>query len=91
MRMELDVGARIAHWRRWRGWTPRQLAEAVKRVQIARGVKRPGLTPAAVYQWEGTGETKTTPSQAHLSAVVEALDLTMAQFYGRLPKLKEAA
>jgi len=70
----MDIGSRIARWRNVRGLSRQDLAKAV------------GVTDAAVYQWEGTGETKTTPSVPHLERVVKALGLTMGQFYGRMPR-----
>jgi transcriptional regulator with XRE-family HTH domain len=76
---EIEVGKRIAHWRVWRSWTPQDLAKAV------------GVTPAAVYQWEGTGESKVRPSLEKLEKVVDALGITMARFWGPLPKLKAAS
>lgn len=72
----MDVGERIALWRKARGLTQQQLAKEV------------GVTPAAIYQWEGTGESKTSPSVANLEAVVEALGLTMERFFGRIPGAK---
>lgn len=56
--------------------TQRALAEAA------------GVTISAVSLWESGG---TTPSQDHLAKVVEALGLTMARFYGRVPRRREAA
>lgn len=70
----MDLGIRIASWRKAKGLTRLDLAKAV------------GVSAAAVYQWEGTGESKTSPSQAHLELVVETLGLSMERFYGRLPK-----
>jgi len=72
----MDLAERIAAWRKSKGLTQRELAEAV------------GVTPAAVYQWEDAGENHTTPSQENLFLVVEALGLTMAGFWGRLPEAK---
>lgn len=75
----MELGARIAAWRKVRGLSPQDLAKKV------------GVSPAAVYQWEGCGESKTTPRQKHLDAIVVALGLTMEQFYGRLPKGAKAS
>ena len=72
----MDIGARIAAWRKAKNLTQRELAEAV------------GVSPAAVYQWEGTGETKTAPSHKHLEAVAAALGITLERFYGRVPSRK---
>ncbi len=75
----MDLASRIASWRKLKGLSQRELAEAV------------GVSAAAVYQWEGTGESQTSPSQANLEALVEALGLTMARFYGKLPKEVKAS
>lgn len=75
----MDLGARIAAWRKNRGLTQRELAEAI------------GVTAAAVYQWEGTGDSHTTPSQGNLEKVVGVLGLTMERFYGAIPKVKAKA
>lgn len=70
----MEIGARIARWRRSRGLTQRVLAQAA------------GVTVSAVSLWESGG----SPSQSSLEAVVAVLGLTMAQFYGPLPKLTAA-
>lgn len=75
----MDLSTRIAAWRKAKGVSQRELAVAV------------GVSVAAVYQWEGTGESRTSPSQAHLAKLVEALGLTMERFYGRLPKVSNVA
>lgn len=75
----MDLSERIAAWRKAKGMSQRDLAKAV------------GVSVAAVYQWEGTGESKTSPSQVHLELVVEALGLTMERFYGRTPKARAAS
>lgn len=75
----MELGERIAAWRKWKGWTVPRLAEAV------------GVTAAAAYQWEGTGKAKTSPAQPTLEKIVAALGLTMERFYGRLPKAKAAS
>lgn len=77
--MDLDVGQRIALWRDARGMTRQDLADAV------------GVTVAAVYQWEGTGEHKTSPTVATLEKVVKAFKISMAEFYGAIPKAKAKA
>jgi transcriptional regulator with XRE-family HTH domain len=71
----MNVGLRIAMWRKWKGWTQHQLADAVE------------FTNAAVYQWE-TG--RTTPSLESLQKIVDALGISMERFYGRVPKAKAA-
>lgn len=75
----MDLGARIAAWRRVRGLTQSQLADATS------------LSRAAICQIEGAGKYKSNPSQESLAAIVDALGLTMERFYGRVPKGKRAA
>lgn len=76
----MDVGDRIAHWRKARGWTQAELAERV------------GVSAPAVYQWEGSKKIeKITPSTASIFAVAKACGVTMEQFYGPLPKLPRQA
>lgn len=79
MHDEIDLGTRIAAWRRAKGLTQRELAD------------RLGLTAAAVYQWEGTGEQQVRPSLKNLEALVDALGITMERFYGRLPRETKAS
>lgn len=70
----MDLGDRIAAWRLAKGLSQRKLAKAV------------GVVVSAVYQWEGTGEQKTSPTQKNLEAIVKAFGITMERFYGRIPK-----
>lgn len=79
MQRGTEVGRRILAWREAKGMSRRALADAV------------GVTPAAVYQWEGCGADQTSPSQRNLASAVDALGLTMAEFYGPLPKKRAAA
>jgi transcriptional regulator with XRE-family HTH domain len=74
----VELCERIARWREHKGLSQQQLASKI------------GVTVAAVYQWEGTGESKTVPRLENLTALVEALGLTMERFYGRLPKARAA-
>lgn len=71
----IDVGARIAHWRRARKLTQWDLAKKI------------GVTQSAIHHWESEGDDRTQPSVANLEKVVKALGLTMERFYGRLPKV----
>ncbi len=75
----MDLGPRIASWRK---------AKGMSRLELARAV---GVSAAAVYQWEGTGESKTTPSVAHLTAIAEAFGVSMERFYGHVPKGRKAS
>jgi transcriptional regulator with XRE-family HTH domain len=72
----MDVGSRIAGWRAFRDMSQKELAAAA------------GVTVAAVYQWESGA---TSPSLATLAAIVKALKITMAQFWGDVPKSKRAS
>lgn len=45
-----------------------------------------GVTQGAVAQWEGSGDTKTSPSLDKLGRVVVALGISMERFYGPLPR-----
>jgi transcriptional regulator with XRE-family HTH domain len=74
-----DLGERIAAWFKVKNISP---AEAAKKLEITR---------AAVYQWIGTGASKTTPSQKNLSALVDLLGISMVEFYGPVPKVKAKA
>lgn len=71
----MDVPIRIRSWRKVKDLTQTELAEAA------------GVTVSAVSYWEAG---KTSPKQEHLESVVEALGLTMAQFYGPIPKQRAA-
>lgn len=79
MHGDVDLGTRIAAWRKAKGWSQRELAE------------RLGLTASAIYQWEGTGEHQSRPSLQNLEALVVELGITMERFYGRLPKEAKAS
>ncbi len=70
----MDLSARIAFWRE------------DKRMTVGELAAKCDVTVAAVYQWEGTGKSRTSPSQKHLASLVKALGMTMAEFYGALPK-----
>lgn len=70
----MDIGKRIAAWRALRGMTREELAELV------------GVSVAAVYQWEGTGESKTRPATDNLERIAEAFGVSLAEFFGRLPR-----
>lgn len=73
---EPSLGQRIAAWRRRLGWSQAKLAERI------------GVTDSAWSQWE-TGSA--TPTLANLYAIVGALEITMAQFWGALPDVERAA
>ena len=78
----MDLGTRITSWRISRGLSHRGLAEAI------RGATGKRITAGAIYQWEGTGGSKTLPTQANLDALVRTLGISMERFYGRPPKAR---
>lgn len=65
------VGQRLFAWRIEKGLTQSQLAEACD------------VSKSAVSSWEN-GHSH--PSHDHLNAAVDFMELTMAEFYGPLPK-----
>jgi len=75
----MDTGERIEAWCEAKGVTFEDVANAA------------GVTVAAVYQWVGTGKSKTKPALRHLESVVKFLKLTMEEFYGPIPKSKRAS
>lgn len=66
----MELCERITLWRLAAGMNQRDLACAV------------GVSPAAVYQWEGTGNAKTAPSQRSLESIASVIGVSMADFYG---------
>jgi transcriptional regulator with XRE-family HTH domain len=72
----IQLGERIVRWREHRGKSQAALASEI------------GCSPSAVAQWE-LGQT--APTQANLAALTEALDVTLAQFWGRVPTKKRKA
>jgi len=71
----MELSERIRAWRKARSLSQKDLA------------RRVDVSDAAVSMWE-TGETE--PTQDNLRSVVDAFGLTMASFYGRIPKPKAA-
>lgn len=70
---DYDIRERIAAWREYRKMSRQDLADEV------------GVSVAAVYQWEGTGEHQTTPSHANLAKICDAFEITISRFHGALP------
>jgi transcriptional regulator with XRE-family HTH domain len=66
----MDLGGRISAWLLVRGMTQKALADAV------------GVSPGAVTAWV---KNSSPPTQRNLEKVVEALGVTMAEFYGGSP------
>jgi len=77
----VDLSVRLAAWRRSKGLTQAALATAVTDLGAP-------VTGSAVSYWEAG---ITTPTHANLELVVRALGLTMARFYGRIPRAKKVA
>ena len=72
----MDLSKRIASWRQFRGLSREQLASSV------------GVSVAAVYQWEGSSaKSKTLPSTTNLAKIADAFDVSLAEFFGRVPKV----
>ena len=67
----MGIAIRIAAWRKARGLTQAAIARTV------------GVSVSAASLWEAG---LANPSQRNLEKIVEALGLTMARFYGPLPK-----
>lgn len=72
--MEPDFGTQLARW-----------MEA-KQVTVPELAKQIGITKAAIYQWIGVGESKTSPTMANAELALGALDLTWLRFWGPIPK-----
>jgi transcriptional regulator with XRE-family HTH domain len=72
----MDLSIRIAAWRKAKGLSQAALAIAA------------GVTVSSVSHWE-TGDW--APSQAHLAAIIDRMGLSMARFYGRVPRSRAAA
>ena len=81
----MHVGERVAAWRKAKGLTLQDLADAA------------GVTAPAVYQWEnglqrdGEPWQEIKPSLDKLEKVVKALGISMERFYGPIPKPKRKA
>ncbi|TXH57060.1 MAG: XRE family transcriptional regulator [Desulfurellales bacterium] len=67
----MELHKRIRIWRQHYGKSHAQIADYI------------GVTRSAVVQWEM--DEGTQPSHEKLSAFVESLGISMAQFYGPLP------
>lgn len=78
MTTDIELGERIAGWRHARGWSQAELADKLE------------LTAGAVSNWEVNSEV---PTGKNLQKLVDALEVTMQQFWGRIPppKKKRAA
>jgi transcriptional regulator with XRE-family HTH domain len=72
----MDINVRLTRWREHKGITKSALAAAAD------------TTPQAVDRIE-SGDSK--PSLQMLERLVEAMGLTMAEFYGHLPRAKVAS
>lgn len=72
----MNLPARIQSWRRARAKTQRDVADKV------------GVTVGAVSLWE-SGQS--SPTVAHLEALIKYLAGTHTKFYGDIPKAVERA
>lgn len=72
----MDVAKRIAAWRKAKGLTRPELAAAV------------GVTDAAAYHWEATDWSARMPRLETLAKLVAVFGITMARFWGPLPRKK---
>lgn len=76
----MDLGERIAGWLRAKGLSQRALAAKLK------------VSPGAVNAWvKGRENEGAAPTQRNLESMVAVFGITMAEFYGRIPKPKKAA
>jgi transcriptional regulator with XRE-family HTH domain len=72
----MDLPGRITRWREDRKLSKASLSRAV------------GVTRAAVSHWEA-GDA--TPSLETLAKIVDALGISMADFWGAVPRKRRAA
>jgi transcriptional regulator with XRE-family HTH domain len=72
----MELGPRIAAWRKHRGLSQRKLAALIE------------VTPQAVCMWESGASWRNLPSTKNLNKLVAALGLTMQRFYGPPPGTK---
>jgi transcriptional regulator with XRE-family HTH domain len=81
----MELSERITAWRNWKGWSQARLASAT------------GLSRASICAIEGNGKSAKkkghhfTPSVRSLTAIVNAIGVSMSRFYGETPKSKRAA
>lgn len=76
MEADIELGERIARWR-----THRHLSQAALAAKLE-------LTSGAVANWE---VNTAVPTGKNLQRLVDALDITMQQFWGRLPSRRKRA
>lgn len=71
----MELGSRILAWLKLRNQTQKWLADKV------------GVSPGAVTAWvkPSTDPDSAAPTNENLVKVVEALGLTMVEFYGGVP------
>lgn len=76
---DMELGARIEAWLKAKGKTRRELATFCD------------VTLSAVCLWLGKGDKHVSPSHKNLQKIVEFLGVSLAEFYGRVPKAKRVA
>jgi transcriptional regulator with XRE-family HTH domain len=84
---EIELGERIVRWREHKGFTQASLAAAIEKAAREDGEKA-HCSPSAVAQWE---LSQTTPTQTNLGFLAKALEISLAQFWGRVPVRKKRA
>jgi len=78
----MEFGARLDAWLKATGKTRRDLA------------KHCDVSYSAVCYWANVGQkgkTGTPPSNPNMTKVLEFFGVSMAEFYGRIPKTKRIA
>lgn len=86
MDADIELGERIVCWREHFELTQAELAEAIVKQRRSRGEREATCSPSAVAQWE---LNQTSPTQPNLHAMCDALEITLAQFWGRVPARKK--
>ncbi|MGE3460219.1 MAG: helix-turn-helix domain-containing protein [Kofleriaceae bacterium] len=75
----MDLGKRIEGW-----------CDA-KEMDFAELAEKVGVTVAAVYQWVGSGESRTNPSASNLPKIAKAFGVSLSEFFGPIPKKAKAS
>lgn len=81
MEPDIDFGERVVRWREHRGLTQAALAAKITKLGGQ-------CSPSAVAQWE---LNQTAAAQSNMQPLADALEVTLAQFWGRVPSRKKRA